>query len=85
MVSSGAGGRWRRRARTAASVTAASFASTFAAEDEPVIAQEYERIDMLGRERLASGGSRTEDAESHLRVEWLGRALESGGQPRRYR
>ncbi len=51
------------------------------AEDEPVLAQEQERIDVLGHERLASGCRRTDHAELRLRVERLGGALERGVEP----
>ena len=55
------------------------------AEDEPVVAQEQERVHMLARNRVASGCRRTEHAELHFRVERLGSALKSGVKPGRHR
>ena len=68
VVSSGAGGRWLRSARTAVSATAASLRVDVCAEDEPVLAEEQERVDLLRLERRASGGRRGDDPQPHLRV-----------------
>ena len=66
VVSSGAGGSWRRSARTAVSVTAASFRVDVRAEDDPVVAEEQERVDVLRRERLTPGGRRGDHLQPHF-------------------
>ena len=84
VVSSGAGGSWLRTARTAVSATAAAFASTFVAEDEPVGGQEQERVDLFVLERCrpaageATARSRTFASSNGFAARWRAAASPVG-------